>query len=82
MNTQNQQTEPTTIDRINKVIAEQLGIPVADIKSDKNMVEDFGADSLDAVELVMALEDEFEREIPDEHAEQWKIVQDIYNYFK
>lgn len=81
MNTQNTQAaQPTNVDRINGIISEYLGIAPADIKSDAKIVDDLGADSLDTVEMIMALEDEFEFEISDEDAEQWKIVQDIYNY--
>ena len=56
--------------RVKKIVAEQLGVNEADIKNESSFVEDLGADSLDTVELVMALEDEFECEIPDEEAEK------------
>ena len=56
--------------RVIKIIAEQLGVPEDKIKEDAKFVEDLGADSLDTVELVMALEDEFDCEIPDEEAEK------------
>ena len=52
--------------RVKKIVAEQLGVNEADIKTESSFVDDLGADSLDTVELVMALEDEFETEIPDE----------------
>src|SRR5947199_949 len=55
--------------RVKKIVAEQLGVAEADIKTESSFVEDLGADSLDNVELVMALEEEFECEIPDEDAE-------------
>jgi acyl carrier protein len=54
--------------RVKKIVAEQLGVAEADIKTESSFVDDLGADSLDTVELVMALEDEFEMEIPDEQA--------------
>ena len=57
-------------ERVKKIIAEQLGVNEADIKNESAFVDDLGADSLDTVELVMALEDEFEIEIPDEEAEK------------
>ena len=62
------------------VVAEQLGVNEADIKNESAFVEDLGADSLDTVELVMALEDEFECEIPDEEAEKIRTVQQAVDY--
>ena len=56
--------------RVKKIVAEQLGVAEADIKNESHFVDDLGADSLDNVELVMALEEEFECEIPDEEAEK------------
>ena len=64
----------------NKDIAEQLGVNEADIKNESNFVDDLGADSLDTVELVMALEEEFECEIPDEDAEKITTVQQAIDY--
>ena len=61
--------------RVRKIIAEQLGVNEADIKNESSFVDDLGADSLDTVELVMALEEEFETEIPDEEAEKITTVQ-------
>ncbi len=61
--------------RVKKIVAEQLGVNEADIKIDSSFVDDLGADSLDTVELVMALEEEFECEIPDEEAEKITTVQ-------
>ena len=63
--------------RVRKIVAEQLGVNGADIKNDSSFVDDLGADSLDTVELVMALEEEFECEIPDEDAEKLRTVQDV-----
>lgn len=66
--------------RVKKIVAEQLGVNEADIKNDSNFVDDLGADSLDTVELVMALEEEFECEIPDEDAEKITTVQQAIDY--
>ena len=68
--------------RVKKIVAEQLGVPEADIKNESSFVNDLGADSLDTVELVMALEDEFEMEIPDEQAEKITTVQQAIDYAK
>ena len=66
--------------RVRKIVAEQLGVNDADIKNDSSFVDDLGADSLDTVELVMALEEEFECEIPDEEAEKITSVQQAIDY--
>ena len=66
--------------RIKKIVAEQLGVNEADVKSESCFVDDLGADSLDTVELVMALEEEFECEIPDEQAEKINTVQQAIDY--
>ena len=66
--------------RVKKIVAEQLGVNEADIKNVSSFVDDLGADSLDTVELVMALEDEFECEIPDEEAEKITNVQLAIDY--
>ena len=66
--------------RVKKIVAEQLGVAEADIKNDSSFVEDLGADSLDNVELVMALEEEFDCEIPDEEAEKITTVQQAIDY--
>ncbi|MBP8120623.1 MAG: acyl carrier protein [Burkholderiales bacterium] len=66
--------------RVKKIVAEQLGVAEADIKNESSFVEDLGADSLDNVELVMALEEEFETEIPDEAAEKITNVQQAVDY--
>ena len=66
--------------RVRKIVAEQLGVNEGDIKSESSFVDDLGADSLDTVELMMALEEEFECEIPDEDAEKITTVQQAIDY--
>ena len=63
-----------------KIVAEQLGVNEAEVKNESSFVNDLGADSLDTVELVMALEEEFECEIPDEQAEKINTVQEAIDY--
>jgi acyl carrier protein len=67
-------------DQVRGIIAEQLGVKADEIKNDASFVDDLGADSLDTVELVMALEEEFETEIPDEEAEKITTVQQAIDY--
>ena len=66
--------------RVKKIVAEQLGVNEAEIKTESSFVDDLGADSLDTVELVMALEEEFEIEIPDEDAEKITTVSQAISY--
>ena len=66
--------------KVKSIIAEQLGVSEDEIKTTSSFIEDLGADSLDIVELVMAMEEEFEVEIPDEEAENIKTVADAVNY--
>ena len=66
--------------RDKKIVAEQLGVNESEIKTESSFVDDLGADSLDTVELVMALEEEFECEIPDEEAEKITTVQQAIDY--
>ena len=66
--------------KVKTIIAEQLGVAEGEIKITSSFIEDLGADSLDIVELVMAMEEEFEVEIPDEEAENIKTVQDAVNF--
>jgi acyl carrier protein len=68
--------------RVKKIVIEQLDVKEAEIKSDSSFVDDLGADSLDQVELVMALEEEFECEIPDEDAEKIRTIQQAVDYIK
>jgi len=66
--------------RVKKIVEEQLGIKGEEVTADASFVDDLGADSLDTVELVMALEEEFETEIPDEDAEKIVTIKDAVNY--
>jgi acyl carrier protein len=66
--------------KVNSIIVEQLGAKEEDLKPEASFIDDLGADSLDTVELVMALEEEFDTEIPDEDAENIKTVKDVYDY--
>ena len=68
--------------KVKSIIADQLGVGEDEIKMESSFIEDLGADSLDIVELVMAMEEEFEIEIPDEEAENIKTVGDAINYIK
>ena len=67
-------------ERVKKIVVEQLGVKEDDVNNGSSFVDDLGADSLDTVELVMALEEEFECEIPDEEAEKITTVQQAINY--
>jgi acyl carrier protein len=67
-------------ERVKKLICEQLGVKEDEVKAEASFVEDLGADSLDTVELVMALEEEFETEIPDEEAEKITTVKEAVDY--
>ncbi len=69
-------------ERIKEIIADQLGVEVDKIVPEAKFVEDLGADSLDVVELIMAFEEEFGIEIPDEDAEKIQTVGDVINYLK
>jgi len=73
---------PTIEERVKKIIAEQLGVNEGEITNESSFVDDLGADSLDTVELVMALEEEFGTEIPDEEAEKITTVQQAIEYIK
>ena len=70
----------TVEERVQKIVVEQLGVKEEDVNSSASFVDDLGADSLDTVELVMALEEEFKTEIPDEDAENITTVQQAVDY--
>ena len=70
----------TTVERVTKLVCEQLGVEEDEVKPEASFVEELGADSLATVELVMALEEEFETEIPDEEAEKITTVKEAIDY--
>ena len=72
----------TTEERVVKLVCEQLGVKEEEVTAQASFVEDLGADSLDTVELVMALEEEFETEIPDEEAEKITTVKEAIDYIE
>jgi acyl carrier protein len=74
--------ERNMLDKVIAVVVEQLDCDAAEVKEDSKFIEDLGADSLDVVELVMALEEEFDIEIPDEDAEGILTVKDALNYIE
>ena len=69
-------------ERVKKIVVEHLGVEEAKIQSDSKFIDDLGADSLDTVELVMAFEEEFEYEIPDDAAEKIQTVKDAIDFLK
>lgn len=69
-------------EKIKKIIAEQLGVDEEEITMESSFIDDLGADSLDIVELIMALEEEFDIEIPDSEAEKISVVGDVVEYIK
>ena len=69
-------------EKVKKIIVEQLGVNPEEVTTEASFVEDLGADSLDTVELVMAFEEEFDAEIPDEEAEKLKTVGDAVRYIE
>jgi acyl carrier protein len=72
----------TIVERVTKLVCEQLGVKEEEVTPEASFVEDLGADSLDTVELVMALEEEFETEIPDEEAEKITTVKEAIDYIE
>lgn len=69
-----------TFEKVRAIVVEQLGVDEADVQIDSTFIDDLGADSLDIVELIMAFEEEFEIEIPDDVAEKIKTVRDTVEY--
>jgi acyl carrier protein len=72
----------TAVDKVLKIIAEKLNVDASDVVPEASFIDDLGADSLDLVELIMSMEEEFDIEIPDEDAEQLVTVQDAINYLE
>ena len=70
----------STFDKVRDIVVEQLGSEADEVTLESTFIDDLGADSLDIVELIMAFEEEFNVEIPDEAAEKIKTVQDVVNY--
>ncbi len=75
-------SEQALFEKVKKIIVEQLGVSPEEVTTESSFSEDLGADSLDTVELVMALEEEFEVEIPDEDAEKLTTVRSVLDYVK
>ena len=69
-----------TFDKVRDIVVDQLGVEADEVNIDSTIIDDLGADSLDIVELIMAFEEEFGIEIPDEAAEKIKTVQDVVSY--
>ena len=72
----------TVEERVKQIVVEQLGVKEEEVSGESSFVDDLGADSLDTVELVMAFEEEFDIEIPDEDAEKLETVNDAIGYLK
>ena len=72
----------STFEQVKKIVKEQLGVEEDEIQMSSTFVDDLGADSLDIVELIMAFEEEFNIEIPDEKAEKIKTVEDVVKYIE
>ena len=70
------------LDKIKELIVDQLSVDPDEIQMDANLMKDLEADSLDAVEIIMAIEDEYDIEIPDEDAEKFQTIRDIVNYLE
>ncbi len=69
-------------DEIKEILVEQLSVKESDIEMSSHLAEDLGADSLDAIDIVMSIEDRYEIEVPDEVVEKMKTVEDIVNYIE
>ena len=78
----NDESDKRIDERVKEIVCDQLGVKAEDVKPSSSFVEDLGADSLDTVELVMALEEEFETEIPDDDAEKITTVQSACDYIR
>jgi len=74
--------EKTVEQQVKEIIVEQLGVNADQVTSDAKFIEDLGADSLDTVELVMALEEKFQLDVPDEEAEKLQTVGDVIKYIE
>lgn len=72
----------TTFDKVKAIVVEQLGVDEAEVNAESTFIDDLGADSLDIVELIMAFEEEFEVEIPDDVAENIKTVNDAVEHIE
>ena len=70
------------LEKINSIVADQLGVDEDQVTEDASFIDDLGADSLDTVELIMAFEEEFDVEIPDEDAQKIKTVKDVIEYIE
>ncbi len=75
-------SDKSVLEKVTDIVVEQLGVNADQVKPEAKLVEDLGADSLDAVELVMAIEEEFSLEVPDEEAEKLQSIQDILSYIE
>jgi acyl carrier protein len=75
-------SNPAVVEKVQNIIAESLGVPRAEVVPTASFISDLNADSLDIVELVMAIEKEFDVEIPDEEAEKIRTVQDAIDYIQ
>ena len=75
-------TKEDILKKVTEITVKELGVDAADVTEDKSFIDDLGADSLDVVELVMAMEEEFSLEIPDEEAEKILKVGDVANYIE
>ena len=71
-----------TLDRVKSIVVEELAVDEGEVTAEASFIDDLGADSLDVVELIMAFEEEFELEIPDEDAEDIATVQDAVDYIE
>ena len=75
-------SEDATFEKVKSIVVEQLGVDEKEVKMDAAYIDDLGADSLDIVELIMAFEEEFDVEIPDEDAQNIKTVKDVIDYIQ